>query len=210
MASSVIHMCVANEVNKKLKRNNDRILIGSIAPDIAKLLGKTKSESHFLDNTYDIPNIEEFLKKYKKDLRDDFVLGYYIHLYTDYLWFKYFLPDFLENGKIYLLDGQVAKISSEQLTEYFYNDYTNLNLILINNYNLDLKIFNAKVPKLKNIITEIPMNQIQMIIDRANTIIKNSREEKAYVFDLGIVKKFINTSVAVILSNLEDIEYIKN
>ena len=36
MASSVIHICVANEINKIIKRNKEKILIGSIAPDIAK------------------------------------------------------------------------------------------------------------------------------------------------------------------------------
>ena len=61
MASSVIHMCVANEINKKLKRNNDYILIGSIAPDIAKHLGKTKLEISHLDK------LNELIKKYEKN-----------------------------------------------------------------------------------------------------------------------------------------------
>ena len=56
MASSVIHMIVANEINKTLKRNNKLILMGTIAPDISKHIGKTKAESHFLDNiNSDIP-----------------------------------------------------------------------------------------------------------------------------------------------------------
>ncbi len=42
MASSIIHMAVANELNKKLNRDNKSILIGSIAPDIAKLIGEDK------------------------------------------------------------------------------------------------------------------------------------------------------------------------
>ena len=39
MASSMIHMAVAKELNDKLKRDSKSILIGSIAPDIAKLIG---------------------------------------------------------------------------------------------------------------------------------------------------------------------------
>ena len=38
MASSIIHICVANEINKSLKRNSRELLIGTIAPDISKLL----------------------------------------------------------------------------------------------------------------------------------------------------------------------------
>lgn len=75
MASSIIHMAVANELNKTLKRNNDKLLIGSIAPDISKELGQSKFYSHFLDSDDDnVPNIECFLKKYQSKLYDDFVL----------------------------------------------------------------------------------------------------------------------------------------
>lgn len=33
----------------------------------------------------------------------DFVLGYYIHLYTDYLWFKYFMTEIEKEGFCNLL-----------------------------------------------------------------------------------------------------------
>lgn len=88
MASSMIHFAVANEVNKILKRNNKHILIGSIAPDITKHIGMTKKDSHFQDTDEDLPHLDKFLNKYRYNLNDDFVLGYYIHLYTDYLWFN--------------------------------------------------------------------------------------------------------------------------
>lgn len=86
MASTIIHLAVANEINKKLKRNKNQLLIGTISPDISKLIGEDKTKSHFLsDESNDIPNINKFMKKYKNYLYDDFVMGYYIHLYTDYL-----------------------------------------------------------------------------------------------------------------------------
>ena len=76
MASSVIHMVVASEINKVLKRDNNKLLIGAIAPDISKLLGETKVRSHFLKRKgNDVPNIERFLQKYRNNLNDDFVLG---------------------------------------------------------------------------------------------------------------------------------------
>ena len=86
MASSMIHLAVAKEVNKELKRDYRKLYIGSIAPDISKNIGETKEFSHFLDNPdIDIPNLDRFLEKYKKYLYDDFVMGYYLHLITDYL-----------------------------------------------------------------------------------------------------------------------------
>ena len=86
MASVIIHAAVCNELNKKLKRDTSKILIGTIAPDIAKLLGEDKKYTHFLDRESlhpDVPVIDKFLEKYKDNLNDDFVLGYYIHLYAE-------------------------------------------------------------------------------------------------------------------------------
>ena len=65
MASAVIHLAVANEINKKLNKDKSKILIGSIAPDIAKLIGEKKYKSHFITTNDDIPNIDLFLDKYK-------------------------------------------------------------------------------------------------------------------------------------------------
>lgn len=208
MASSMIHIVVANEINKILNRNNKKLLIGSIAPDIAKLIGMNKKDSHFQDKDDTLPCLDEFLKRYKKDLNDDFVLGYYIHLYTDYLWFKYFEPDFYKNGVIHKLDGTIENIPPEKKMEYFYNDYTNLNIKLIDEYNLDLSIFYEELPTFNNIIKEIPMDKIQIIIDQAGIIIENTKESKSYVFDMDVVNKFIKTSVDYILSNLKDIRVI--
>ena len=50
MASSIIHMAVANEIHKVIKRDNGKLLIGSIAPDISKCIGENKIRSQFLDN----------------------------------------------------------------------------------------------------------------------------------------------------------------
>ena len=177
MASSMIHIAVANELNKTLNRDNKKLLIGSIAPDIAKLIGRTKIVSHFQDKDDDLPNLNKFLSKYKSDLSDDFVLGYYIHIFTDYLWFKYFVPDFYENGIIYKLDGTIENISVDRKINYFYNDYTNLNIKLIDEYNLDLSIFYEDIPKLKDIIKEIPMNKIYVIIDQAGIILENTKRK---------------------------------
>lgn len=206
MASSMIHIAVANEVNKILKRNNKHILIGSIAPDITKHIGMTKKDSHFQDTDEDLPHLDKFLNKYRYNLNDDFVLGYYIHLYTDYLWFKYFEPDFYKNGVIYKLDGTIENIPFEKKRDYFYNDYTNLNIKLIDEYNMDLSIFYEEVPKFENIIKEIPMDKIDIIINQAGIIIENTKENKAYVFDMKVINKFIHTSVEYILSNLKDIK----
>ena len=203
MASTVIHMAVASEINKVIKHDNDLLLLGSIAPDISKHIGETKIKSHFLDSeNTDIPNIYKFLVKYKSDLSDDFVLGYFIHLYTDLLWFKYFLSEICHESLITKLDGTSVKCVGNMLSIYIYNDYSNLNSKLLDEYDMDLHIFYREPPTIKNIIDEIPIDKLGLIIEKSSLIIKNSRRRKSFTFDIDEVKVFIKTSVELILSEL--------
>lgn len=206
MASAVIHLAVANEINKKLNRDKNQLLIGAIAPDISKFIGEDKTKSHFLKELgSNIPDIESFLNKYKNSLTDDFVMGYFIHLYTDYLWFKYFVTEFYDKPMITKLDGTVVKCSGNMLSLYVYNDYTNLNIKLIDRYNMDLKIFYNQLPKLSNIIEEIPMDKMGLLLSQMGIIIENSKEKKDYIFNIENVEKFITTSVELILGKITEL-----
>ena len=206
MASTIIHMAVANEINKSLKRDNDLLLIGSIAPDLSRQIGESKVESHFLENIdNDIPNIDKFLDKYKNKLSDDFVMGYFIHLYTDYLWFKYFIPEIYQNDIITKLDGTKVKCNGRMIDMYIYNDYTNLNTRLLDEYNMDLSIFYNDLPKINNNITEIPIDKLHVLIDKMSVIIANSKEHKDFVIELNNIKQFIEMSVTLILERIKEI-----
>lgn len=206
MASAVIHLAVANEINKELNRDKSQLLIGAIAPDISKFIGEDKTKSHFLKELdSNIPDIESFLNKYKNSLTDDFVMGYFIHLYTDYLWFKYFVTEFYDKPMITKLDGTVVKCSGNMLSLYVYNDYTNLNIKLIDRYNMDLKIFYNQLPKLSNIIEEIPMDKMGLLLSQMGIIIENSKEKKDYIFNIENIEKFIATSVELILGKITEL-----
>ena len=213
MASSIIHIAIANELNKKLKRDNSKLLIGTIAPDLSKHLGQTKTYSHFQDdNNKNIPNLEKFLLKYKNNLDDDFVLGYYIHLYTDYLWFKYFINEIYNENKslITKLDGTVIKCEPNTAVKYIYNDYTNLNISVTEKYHLNLDIFYKPIPKFKNIIKEISMDKIELIIDKTKTIIEESKKRKSLLINIDNIDKFIKLSTKIIEENLKELKIIQN
>ena len=206
MASSVIHICVANEINKVLKRDDRKLLIGTIAPDISKLIGESKYYSHFLDDIdNNIPNLAKFLNKYKCYLYDDFVLGYYIHLYTDYLWFKYFIKKVIKGNYIKELDGTLVKYTKKSFLYYVYNDYSNLNIQLINKYNFPLKIFYEEIPDIKNIINEIPMDKLNLIVDKVGVLIEDASNGKKYLFDIDDIVNFIDDCKVIILKELENI-----
>ncbi len=103
MPSWIIHIATANELTKKIKVNDiDEFIFGNVAPDI--LAG------HIIENTskvlpYEIthfgeyvdingihlliPDLKKFKQNYKSNFNNPFVLGYYIHLITDYFWNEY-------------------------------------------------------------------------------------------------------------------------
>lgn len=202
MASSVIHMCIAKRINETLKlKNENLLLLGSIAPDISKHIGEDKTKSHFLTDNKSV-DIQRFLEKYREKLHDAFLLGYFIHLYTDLLWDKYFISEIVENGTIQLLDGTKIDNTPETYQKMIYNDYTNLNILLIDYYHLDLSLFYNEtiVPDIK--MDEIPVESLSKLVDHTGVIIANTKKRKSYTFRLENIIPFIEISSDLILAEI--------
>ena len=205
MASAVIHIAVAKEINKDLKMNEKELFLGTIAPDISKQLGESKVKSHFLLNDKtDLPILDKFLDKYKNNLNNPFIMGYYIHLFTDYLWFKYFIPEITNSSDyIKVLSGNKIKCTKEEIEKLIYNDYTNLNISLIEEYDLDLSLFyeDIEIPNIK--FDAIPLNKLQIIVDKMGVIIENSKKKYTYSFNIDNVKQFIELCKKIISNDIE-------
>lgn len=197
MASAIIHLAIAKELEKEFNiKNRKDYYLGSIAPDIAKQIGETKDKSHFIINTdKDIPNLDIYTTKYKKFKKNDFELGYFIHLYTDKLWYEEFMPKIAEGTSIKLLDGTIINAKEEQITNMIYSDYTNINIQIIENHNMDLSLFYEEFQKPKTIIDEIPIDKLDILINKMGIIIENSKQEQTYSFDTYLVEDFIKDTV---------------
>ena len=202
MASAVIHLCVAKEVNKYLKMDEKDLLIGSIAPDLSKIVGETKEISHFLDHTNedDIPNIDRFLNKYRKDLNKPFEMGYFIHLLTDKYWFRDYIYQYIER---YTRDENKKKLTYSAIKDIIYDDYTNINIDLIDKYELSLDIFSNEIVYPESNITEIPMDSIDLLIEKMGQIIAASTEEKTFLFDTKDIEIFIANTVKYIIKDIQ-------
>lgn len=217
MASTIMHMAVAEELYKKTKDkiniNYYEYILGSISPDISKIINESKEKSHFLDNDKGIPSIEKFLEKYRNDLNNSFNLGYFIHIYTDKLFYKDYYPLFIEDkfftSIIKCLDKTTLKVRPEDKRKMLYNDYTNLNKQLIEEYNLNLDIFFNEFIIPDTTITEIPIYKLNLLIDNAGIIIQNVSQEKEYIIDITSIKSFINDCVHEIYSYLISINIIQ-
>ncbi len=202
MASAIIHLCVAKEVNKYLGMDEYQILLGSIAPDISKQIGETKEISHFLDhsNEDDIPNINHFLTKYEDDLTNPFTMGYLIHLLTDKYWFRDYVYKFIER---YATDRNKKELTYTAIKDVIYNDYTNINIDLIDRYMLPLEIFYIDFRKPTSKINEIPLDKLPILIEKMGLIIEESKEEKTFMFNTKEIIAFIEETAKYIIKDIQ-------
>lgn len=203
MASAVIHLCIAKEINKYLHFDLNMLLLGSIAPDISKLVGETKEISHFLDHKEedDIPNIDHFLAKYRSELNNPFEMGYFIHLLTDKYWFRDYIYKYIER---YSHNNKTKQdLTYTALKDIIYNDYTNINIDLIDKYELPLDIFSNKIELPQSKITEIPVSKLDILIEKMGLIIVNSREHKPFIFDMKDIEVFVENTVKYIIKDIQ-------
>lgn len=202
MASAIIHLCVAKEVNKYLKMDENELFLGAIAPDISKQIGETKEISHFLDHTNedDIPNIDRFLSKYKSELNKPFEMGYFIHLLTDKYWFRDYVYQYIEK---YTKNNNKKKITYTAIRDLIYNDYTNLNIKLIDKYMLSLDLFENEFVCPKSKIKEIPVDKLDILTEKMGLIIADSQEEKTFLFDTKDIETFINNTTKYIIKDIQ-------
>lgn len=206
MASAIIHLCVAKKINNYLQMDERTLSLGAIAPDIAKQIGEPKNKSHFMkenDSEDCFPDCDSFVKKYRSELDKPFEMGYLIHLLTDYYWFKYYIKRYISN---YSKDKDITYTAIKSL---IYNDYTRLNQRLIDDYMLDLYFFCNEITLPESKITEIPMDKLQIIIDKMSIIIQSSKNSKLVLMNEDEIIDFIEHISNVIIDDLNKYGLIK-
>jgi len=151
MPSWTIHLAVAKKVNKKLNLDKDTFYIGNLLPDVDYNSKVTRKETHIHNYPCPecpkeiLPNLKDFLKNYKKDIKNSsLLLGYYSHLLTDYFYNNYIFTNcWLQDEKkdvigVKLNNGK--KIYTNDLRSYKHHDLGNYGKYL-------LKIGYVELPK---------------------------------------------------------------
>lgn len=107
MPGYVIHVAIANEYLRKNKgkvKNVDKFILGVLTPDNTA----DKSLTHYGENS-SRPNLRLFLEK--NGVNNDYDMGYFLHLLTDYLFFNYyfvFSKDVLGIDDDYKIGGAIS------------------------------------------------------------------------------------------------------
>lgn len=90
------------------------------------------------------------------------------------------------------------------MRDIFYKDYTNMNIRLIDKYNLDLTLFYEDFEVPKTCIKEIPVKKLNILIDKMGIIIANSHNRRNKVLEYQKVVKFIDESAKEIIDFFEN------
>ena len=178
MAGYVIHLIIADEYLRKTDeviKNKDEFIKGVIYPDSVKIKGETHYSPYYSSDV----NLYDFVKDNFYKLDQDFYKGYFLHLLTDFLFYK----------KHFVLPK--AGIA----TEIIHNDYDILNNELLEKYKIDIpeelmKFCNKKegnpvYVKRENIYTCIDDCSSYRLYDLAEEILK----EKDFYKVLNVEKR---------------------
>ena len=144
MASVGVHLVIGKEFLKrnKIKREKD-FLRGCVAPDIARDRTKAHFSNKRIASSYTDAIINKVdLKKFVSShtLESDYFKGYFLHLLTDYIFYKKYLLNWDRYKKI------ENKLSYIEIKNIIYLDYNKINSWLYSNYDISA----TELPEIAN------------------------------------------------------------
>ena len=151
MPSWKIHSKIGSDILKQINTNKKYFMIGNLIPDqdkynIANLQSNvSRVITHYVSNDdvkigINLPDYEKFYNKYESKFNNPVILGYLVHLLTDYYWNKYIYDKyFIKNGDKYV----AVKLSSNEIYKCDFNEMNSMK-------QQDFRIFNNSISVRKN------------------------------------------------------------
>ena len=235
MPSYIGHTACAYELLKRLNISDEdktKFIIGNMLPDIKQVdidytldefinkrrIQRSKRLTHFRKNTnfiLEYPHCRIFLEKYEKEVKEHIeTMAYFFHLYTDYAYFKYFLPyiiTFLDDNynevdekdnfyyvminkshEIIKARSFFSKLSDRSL----YKEYTRSNSYLIRRYNINLNTKYMKDYLKRNgyntYVEEIDLSKAYDIFNRIDKVYDRINDDELEIFTEDMLDAFVS------------------
>jgi len=169
MPSWSIHLAVAKKVNNKLKLQKDLFYMGNLIADVDYNNKLKRKNTHYYNkpckNCPDeiLPDVSLFLKDYKTKLNDSLILGYFVHILTDYYYNNYIFTNnwvYIDNEFVGIKLKNNKILKSKDIDRSLRKQYKH--------YDLDL--YGKSLFKLGNV--EIPNYDIK--IDKSLVLLKDN------------------------------------
>lgn len=173
MGSFNMHIAISKKIKEKFSFS-DEFILGTVLPDLYKILLKNKEITHFEEeNSREwIPNIEKFCEEHK-DKQTEIAYGYLAHLVQDKIWFKEYhnkkFVEELEDGKYYRYKKDNTIHNESEYLKGIYTDYTIIDKYIVNKYSLNREEINEKIKKC--IINSGKIKEKAELINLVDTII---------------------------------------
>ena len=90
-------------------------------------------------------------------------------------------------------------------THFLYKDYDSLIKDVIDAYNIDLSFLKEDIPNIPYIIEEVPMNKLNIVIDKTNELVSKNVKYDLNVMNMDLINEFINLSKNKIIYKLNQI-----
>lgn len=200
MPGYIMHMAEAKLILEKIGEGKSKqwkkdFIAGALLPD-TKRRGE-KMESHFwapetLEDMAISPDLNRFLKKYRKYLNEPSVLGYYAHLHLDEQFVKKYWPEMVifsdEEGNIQKKKKDITRacirktgeiITRDQFFsgEYYYGDYSRLNGYFVEKYSIEL--YQKYVDGLACPVEEVKVEDLYQVGKELKTIMEEHYAKEA-------------------------------
>lgn len=228
MPSWFIHLDTAKKISEKIEiKDINSFLIGNLMPDAERHVIKDFSIyipyyiSHFASiqktkcGKDNLPNINKFLDIYKEHLLNTVVLGYLVHLLTDYYWnnlsfSRYTLRNELgECVGIRLNDGKNLKCNEIIRSKIKNTDFAILEESILQKGKYILPHIEPNIITKANVIKEVPYNEedIKKIIKFCEYKSENHGiNEKYQLFTKEQIEEDYKESLKFILDYLVNIK----
>ena len=200
MPSWGIHLATAAKICEKIDIDKDLFLIGNLLPDINNgylikniTCIKKYDQTHYskminINGQEEIlPDLELFYNENKENLKDNLVLGYFVHLLTDYSWNK---SAYLNHGVLNDKKERIGMIKNTK--EIFYCDNEKARILKTNDFNIYSHILYKKgevdLPNIKDDMLDKSLELLHDII--FDPLVENESFNEEYL-NLIILEEYL-------------------
>ncbi len=225
MPSWITHLVVANEIQTN-ERNE--FIFANVMPDILEGYNVKKvSEiirdysTHFpklkeLNNIIvKLPNIEYFKEKYKNQMSNPIIKGYYTHLLTDYYWNNYAIGKYFYNFdkekdlvKLKLQDGNEKICTWDEAVKIKQKDFSQFTNYLKHDKKMKTPIFTEKIEEYSKELDEFEYTKddIKNTVAYIEELVQEENKEEKEEYSMFTKSELIKTLEENILWVKEKLE----
>lgn len=203
MGSRLMHLIigemVASSINVKNKRD---ILIGSIAPDAAFSFER-KVITHYFEGDVDKRtrqvNYQRYIDTYLSDVKDDYSLGYLIHLISDNVWMEYIY---------YPYELKQKQDLDPTFLSRWHSDFRKMNTKLLCHYDMGYLKDWLEIDALPREIDDVTQDDLQKFIEEMYgdfEVIEKNKNCELEVYNFDDIIEYINLSKSKAIAVIEEI-----